>query len=153
MVQNTNNIDKSIRTIALTIPDKKWKNVARELTREAKNLYNITTYLIRQVVTSYDYDTASKQHKHKKGLHQAQTDVIDRFNATIEHVNAKRKETADKKNEPFVEIASLTDEMNKSPLSIILNSTVLDNMAKNHIDNKRICRLYNQNHMIFISSE
>ena len=139
MVQNTNNIDKSIRTIALTIPNKEWKNVARELTHEAKNLYNITTYLIRQVVTSYDYNAASKQHKRKKDLHQAQTDVIDRFNATIENVNAKRKETADKKNKPFVEIASLTVGMDKSPLSIILNSTVLDNMAKNHIDNKRIC--------------
>ncbi|MCZ7860761.1 transposase [Agrobacterium salinitolerans] len=123
-------IDRSVRTIVLPVPDKEWVSVASALTHEAKNLYNITTFLIRQVVSAYDYDSETKTHHQKSELHPNQTMVMERFNAVIEEVNAKKAAKSDKSKV----IPRLEAEMVRPPLHSILDLTVIDAMARGHAD-------------------
>jgi hypothetical protein len=123
-------IDRSVRTIVLPIPNKEWTSVASALMREAKNLYNITTFLIRQVVSAYDYDGETKTHRLKAELHPNQSIVIERFNAKIDAINA-RKAAKSEKAKP---IALLEANMVRAPSYSIMDLTVIDTMARGHLD-------------------
>jgi putative transposase len=123
-------IDRSVRTIVLPVPSKEWLLVATALTCDAKNLYNITTFLIRQVVSGYDYDGVAKTHHQKTELHPNQTMVMERFNAVIEAVNAKKR----LKSDTAKVIPRLEAEMARPPLHSILDLTVIDTMARGHVD-------------------
>ncbi|MCZ7860814.1 transposase [Agrobacterium salinitolerans] len=123
-------IDRSVRTIVLPVPGREWVSVASALTREAKNLYNVTTFLVRQVVSSYDYDGAAKTYRLKAELHPNQSDTITRFNAVIDAVNGKKQLKSDKAKV----IPRLEAEMVRPPLHSILNLTVIDTMARAQAD-------------------
>ncbi len=123
-------IDRSVRTIVLPVPNKEWSSVASALTREAKNLYNITTFLIRQVVSAYEFDAEKKISRMKPELHANQIDTIDRFNAVIDVVNAKKQS----KSEKAKVIPRLEQDMARAPLYTVLDLTVIDTMVRSHID-------------------
>lgn len=123
------------RVLKLAIPDREWAVVALVLTREAKNLYNTCTFLIRQINSAYIYDTESRNYRLKDELHDHQRDALIAFNKVIETVNAKRK-LKQKENGKARFVATLEQVMTVTPLYIALDVTVLDNVVKAHVDHE-----------------
>ncbi len=127
--------DRHKRAILLSVPSKDWEEVAMALTHEAKNLYNTITFLIRQVVSAYDYVSETKTSVLKDDLHQNQRDVIAAFNAMVGQINAKRIAKAKSENQDKVRLLTeLTPTMSVSPLNVVLNVTLLDNVVRGWTD-------------------
>jgi putative transposase len=135
MVVLGSSIDRSVRTIELPIPSKEWGSVASALTHEAKNLYNITTFLIRQVVSAYAYDPETRIHRLRAELHPNQTEAIGRFNAVIDAVNGKKRVKSDKARV----VPPLEAEMTRAPFHSLLDLTVIDTMARGHTERDGSC--------------
>jgi len=127
------NGDKQVRTLRLSVPDREWAVTALALCHEAKNLYNITTYLIRQVYSAYEYQAETKLNVLKAELHQNQIDAINLFNRVIDQVNDKRRAKAEDLSK-FVPIQRLERTLQYGPLSSVLHKTVIDNVVKSHLD-------------------
>ena len=121
------------RVLKLAIPDREWANVALALMHEAKNLYNTCTFLIRQINSAYVFDGETKVYRLKDDLHEHQREALISFNRIIEQINAKRRV---KQTEKARLVASLEPVMTIPPLYIALDVTVLDNVAKTHIDHE-----------------
>jgi putative transposase len=121
--------DRHVRTIVLPVPSKDWERSALALTREAKNLYNTVTFLIRQINSAYRRDEENGEHVRLDALHQNQIEVIAAFNAMIETINVKRSTKEDAKVLP-----KLGERMAVSPLSLALDVTLLDNVARRWAD-------------------
>lgn len=121
------------RVLKLAVPDKEWAVVALALTREAKNLYNTCTFLIRQINSAYVYDPENRNYRLQDELHEHQRDAIAAFNQIIDTVNAKRKL---KQNDKTRFVTPLEPVMATSPLYVALDVTVLENVAKSHIDHE-----------------
>jgi len=127
------NSDKQVRTLRLPVPDREWAETAWALCHEAKNLYNITTYLIRQVHSAYEYQAETKLNVLKAELHQNQIDAINLFNRVIDLVNDKRRAKAEDLSK-FVPIQRLERTLQYGPLSSVLHKTVIDNVVRAHVD-------------------
>jgi putative transposase len=121
--------------VVLPIPDKEWVAVATALTREAKNLYNVATFLVRQVVSAYDYDGSTKLHRLRGDLHPNQVDAIARFNDVIDTVNLRKRAKSDQAKI----VSELKAEMTKPPLLSVLDLTVLDTITRQHSDRDGTC--------------
>jgi len=121
------------RVLRLAIPDREWSNVALALTHEAKNLYNTCTFLIRQINSAYVFNGETKVYRLKDDLHEYQREALISFNRIIEQVNAKRRL---KQTDKTRFVASLEPVMSAVPLYIALDVTVLDNVAKSHVDHE-----------------
>ncbi|MCV9963674.1 IS200/IS605 family accessory protein TnpB-related protein [Pararhizobium sp. BT-229] len=116
--------DRHVRTIVLTAPSRDWERAARALTHEAKNLYNTVTFLVRQINSAYRREETGVYVRAEE-LHPNQTEVIAAFNAMIGTINAKRSKKEDAKVLPLLE-----ERMAVSPLSLALDVTLLDNVAR-----------------------
>ena len=123
------------RVFRLAIPGKEWAVVALALTREAKNLYNTCTFLIRQINSAYVFDPEARNYRLKDDLHEHQRDQLMAFNQVIDQVNTKRK-LKQNENEKTRFVAPLEPVMTISPLYVALDVTVLDNVAKAHVDHE-----------------
>ncbi|TLX16103.1 IS200/IS605 family accessory protein TnpB-related protein [Rhizobium sp. MHM7A] len=121
------------RVLKLAVPNKEWAVVALALTHEAKNLYNTCTFLIRQINSAYLFDNETKTYRHRDDLHEHQRIALMAFNRVIEQVNAKRRA---KQNDKPRYVASLKPVMSVPPLYVVLDVTVLDNVAKAHVDHE-----------------
>ena len=128
-------IEYDVATINIPVRDAVVLRVASAATHQSKNLYNTGLFLIRQVQTAYEYDPATKVStlKADADLDPKQIAVIDHFNATIDRINTARagklpRRSKDPDALPKF-IARLTPTL-KTPLSIVLNDTVLDNAAR-----------------------
>jgi putative transposase len=117
--------DSHVRTIVLPVPSKEWECAALALTHEAKNLYNTATFLIRQINSAYQRDQETGGYVRLGELHPNQAQVIAAFNAMIETVNHKRRGKEDTKVLPLLE-----ERMPSSPISLALDVTLLDNVAR-----------------------
>jgi putative transposase len=115
------------------MPDKEWASVALALMHEAKNLYNTCTFLIRQINSAYIFDPDTRNYRQKDDLHEHQRKALISFNRTIDRVNAKRRL---KQTEKTRFVASLEPVMTVAPLYIALDVTILDNLAKSHVDHE-----------------
>ena len=120
--------DRSVRTIVLPVPDKGWEKAALALTHEAKNLYNTVTFLIRQINSAYRREETGG-YVGIAELHQNQTEVIAAFNVMIETINDKRLGKEDARFLPKLE-----ERMATPPLSVALDVTLLDNVARGWAD-------------------
>lgn len=129
---------KQIRTLRLAVPNREWAETAAALCHEAKNLYNITTFLIRQIFSAYEYQAESKSHVLRTELHQSQIDALDLFNRIITEVNEKRLAKA-KDLAKFMPIYQLEQTLQHGPLSVVLHRTVIDNAVRSHIDENGHC--------------
>ena len=130
MAKGSDEKDRHVRTIVLPVPSRDWERAALALTHEAKNLYNTVTFLIRQINSAYRRDEATGEYLRLVELHPNQVEVIAAFNAMIGTINAKRLEKkADAKLLP-----TLDGRMGVSPLSLALDVTLLDNVARVRVD-------------------
>lgn len=132
------NETKQVRTLRLSAPDRDWSLVASALCHEAKNLYNITTFLIRQVHSAYQYLAADKSYALKQKLHPHQADAIAMFNKIIDQVNDKRRAKAQNLDK-FQPIARLEPLLVFSPFASILHRTVIDNAVRSHLNEHGEC--------------
>ena len=121
-------IDRSVRTIVLPVPDKRWEKAALALTHEAKNLYNTVTFLIRQISSAYRREETGVYVRIEQ-LHPNQSEVLDSFNRAISTVNDKRLGKDDPRFLPTLE-----ERIAVSPLSLALDVTLLDNVARGWAD-------------------
>jgi putative transposase len=121
--------DRHVRTIVLPSPSKDWERAALALTHEAKNLYNSVTFLIRQINSAYRRDEETGTYVRIEALHHNQIEVITAFNDMIETINTKRSAKEDAKVLP-----KLVNTMALSPLSLALDVTLLDNVARRWAD-------------------
>ena len=126
MAKGSDSKDRHVRTIVLAVPSRDWERAALALTHEAKNLYNTVTFLIRQINSAYRRDEATGEYLRIAELHPNQLEVIAAFNAMIGTINAKRLE---KKADAKV-LPTLDGRMAVSPLSLALDVTLLDNVAR-----------------------
>nr|WP_250808313.1 IS200/IS605 family accessory protein TnpB-related protein [Neorhizobium tomejilense] len=115
---------RQVRTVVLRPPAPDWERAALALTHEAKNLYNTATFLIRQINSAYERDEAGLYVRHAE-LHRNQHDAVAAFNMQIDRINDKRK---DKEGARF--LPRLEDAMTASPLTVALDVTLLDNVAR-----------------------
>lgn len=129
MAKSKDDEDRHVRTIVLPVPSKDWERAALALTHEAKNLYNTATFLVRQVNSAYDRDDDRGEYVRLVQLHQNQIDVLDAFNRMISAINDKRRGKEDAKVLPPLE-----ERMSASPLSLALDVTLLDNVARGWAD-------------------
>lgn len=107
------------------MPSREWERAALALTHEAKNLYNTVTFLIRQINSVYRRDEDGAYVRLEE-IHPNQAEVLDSFNRMIETINAKRlRKKADAKLLPL-----LDERMATSPLTLTLDVTLLDNVAR-----------------------
>ena len=60
------------------------------MTHQSKNLFNICNWLVRQVVSAYQYDRVEKVSRLKAVLHPSQVEAIAHFNSQIDVINCKR---------------------------------------------------------------
>ena len=120
---------KQVRAIVVPVPSKDWELAALALTHESKNLYNTVTFLVRQISAAYEFDKETSTHTRIEELHANQTEVLDAFNVAIAAVNAKR---VGKDKARFLPL--LEERMTVSPLSVALDVTVLDNVARMRVD-------------------
>jgi len=123
------------------------------MTHQSKNLFNICNWLVRQVVSAYEYNRVAKVSRLKSNAHPNQIEAIAHFNSQIDEINRKRAknhpakvekarlaheaEAAGEKGEakefepPKLKVlARLEPVMESSPLGAVLDPTVLDNAAK-----------------------
>ena len=129
MARERNTIGKTRRVVIVKVP-REWKETALALTREAKNLYNTATFLLRQVETAYRYDRDRRMNIRIAELHPNQSSVIEAFNHIIDELNLKLRD----KGKPS--IPRLEAEMATPPLYSVLNATVLDTMCRTWRDNE-----------------
>jgi len=118
------------------------------LTHQAKNLFNVCNWLVRQVVSAYEYDRVETVSRLKESLHPNQIEAIAHFNRQIDEINRKRAENhpakvekarlahdtksteAEFKPPKLKVVARIEPVMESSPLGAVLDLTVLDNAAK-----------------------
>ena len=139
------------RTLELPAPKGEMLRVGEALTHQAKNLRNTGNFLIRQVLSAYDYDAGTQTSTLKSELHPLQRQAIGHINATIDAVNAKRVAAhpgklathAAKKacgeavgKAPVLEIVPRLETKVDSPAKSVLDLTVLDNALKTWKDEK-----------------
>ena len=94
------------RTLILPAPKDDLLRVMLSMTHQSKNLFNICNWLVRQVVSAYEYDRVEKVSRRKSVLHPNQIEAIAHFNSQIDEINRKRA-----KNHPAkVEKARLAHE-------------------------------------------
>lgn len=128
-------------TLTLTLPHPKGDLLRAQmaLTHQAKNLYNTGLFLIRQVLTAYEYDKELETSSRKSELQPIQKDVIDCFNSQVAKINEKRinKHPAQVKKAqglgkaaPELKLVASMNQVVSNPASIVLNPTVLDNAAR-----------------------
>src|SRR5579875_3748786 len=74
----------------------------------AKNIKNSTIFIIRNILSSYNYDKNSNSYIVKNNLHSHQIEMIDFANQAIKKVNSNlaknfnKKKSEDKQNKPKV---------------------------------------------------
>jgi putative transposase len=133
--------NESHDTLTLTLPYPKGELLRAQmaLTHQSKNLYNTGLFLIRQVLTAYEYDKELGTSSRKSELQPIQKDVIDCFNAQVAKINEKRidkhpaqveKAQGLGKAAPELKLVTLLGDVVGNPASIVLNPTVLDNAAR-----------------------
>jgi putative transposase len=132
-------VDYATLTLTLPKPKDALKRVCLALTHQAKNLHNTTLFLVRQVMSAYDYDAKTELSTLKLELHPEQIAVIAHVNAQIESINAKRevkhpaqvaKALAAGKPAPKLQLLALLTAQCPDPLYTMLDATVLDNAAR-----------------------
>lgn len=109
------------------------------LTHQGKNLYNTGLFMLRQVLSAYAYDAATKTSVLKAEIHDEQRKAIDFYNTHIAQINAKRiakfpdqcaKADASKKQAPQLKLVPLLTPVMEKLSSSMLDATVLDNVAR-----------------------
>ena len=117
------------------------------LTHQSKNLFNICNWMVRQVVSAYEYDRVEKVSRIKSVLHPNQIEAIAHFNRQIDEINRKRAKKHPAKVEkarleheseangkefeaPKLKVLARLEPVMASPLGAVLDPTVLDNAAK-----------------------
>ena len=126
-------------TLILPYPKGDLLRAQMALTHQSKNLYNTGLFLIRQVLTAYEYSKELGTSSRKSELQQIQKDVIDCFNSQVAKINEKRidkhpaqVEKAQRlgKAAPELKLVTLLGDVVGNPASFVLNPTVLDNVAR-----------------------
>ena len=134
------------RTISLQTPKGDFLRVLSALTHQSKNLFNSGYYLIKQVLTSFEYDSVAKVSRIKSELHERQLEAIAHFNVHIQKVNNKRTKEFPKKlakakpdakgKEPVLKLIPVIEDTMKSLVGSILDPTILDNAVRHWRDDK-----------------
>lgn len=137
--------DPQIAVTTLTLP-KVSGDVLRAFlaaTLQAKNLYNSALYLIRQVVTAYEYDSERKLNILKDDIRPEQQATIDHFNSIIVARNQKRADEYEAKSAkkrangeevtPLKAVPLLLPQM-KNLYASLLEITVLETAVKTRPD-------------------
>ena len=94
MIKIETYITEEIKQSALT---EEFKAVMRSLTIGAGGLRNAVTFLIRNVLFSYDYDKSIDSYVQKENLHENQIQCLDLLNRTIPLLNTDRVKKYEKK--------------------------------------------------------
>ena len=122
------------------------------MTHQSKNLFNICNWLVRQVVSAYEYDRDAMVSRLKSDAHPNQIEAIAHFNRQIDDINRKRAEkhparvkkarlehgaaAAVEKGDgkefeaPKLKVLARLEPVMASPLGAVTDLTVLDNAAK-----------------------
>ncbi len=135
------------RTLTLPHPAGDLLRVLNSLTHQAKNIYNTCVWLIRQVLTAYEYDADAKVSRLKPTLHPEQQAAIDHFNRHIAAVNAKRRDNFPAKlakalakdpdgKMPVLKVIPLLEAVMGNVFTSILDVTVLDNAVKTWLNQR-----------------
>ena len=103
----------------------------------AKNIYNASLYLIRQVFSAYQFDSTIKTYTQHANLHQNNQDVINQLNLTLQRLNTKTAKRNQNKliKDPKVKIKDkvftpYTTTIDSNVYYQILNKTVLENLLR-----------------------
>ena len=87
MIKIETYLTEEIKQSALT---DEFKAVMHSLTIGAGGLRNAVTFLIRNILFSYEYDKETDSYGQKENLHENQTQCLDLLNRTIPLLNADR---------------------------------------------------------------
>lgn len=88
----------AVTTMSLLKVSGKTLRVFQVETLQPKNLCNSALYLIRQVITAYEYDSALKAGDLKDAVRSEQQAAINHFNGAIAELNQKRADWYEARN-------------------------------------------------------
>lgn len=114
------------------------------LTHQTKNIKNTAVYLIRQVISAYEYDRDTQRNVLRDELRPEQVSAIAEFNQQIVGINGKRTEKFPSKQarwiadgrldgkEPKLKLVPFLGAQVEHLFATVLDATVLDNVVRHH---------------------
>lgn len=113
------------RTLVLPYPTQRVSTVTSALALQANNLYNTSIFIIRNVVSSYEYNLVRKTWAQKSSLHTHQQASISAFNSAVLVLNEKRLKSGSESKQ-----VSVLEALSTNIFSTILDPTTLDYVCR-----------------------
>ena len=126
---------KTYKTLIITTPPESFYTVVDSSMLMAKNIANPTLFLIKNIITSFQYNKETKSYHLKEELHVHQKQTIDLFNQVIPIINHDRlikfnEKIEQEKQEKSLKSKEVDDVKEFIPLPLIVNTISIQELQR-----------------------